>query len=186
MQLGDLHARLAAQRGVEVGQRLVEQEDLGLAHDRAADGHALALAARHLARQALQVWPEVEDLGRAVDLLLDHRGVGLGEPQREAHVLGHGHVRVQRVALEHHRQVALRRRQPRDVAAVEVDAAGAERLEPGDQPQQRRLAAAGRPDEHGELAARDRQVDALDRLHVAELLLDALELEECHLSFPFT
>ena len=38
-----------AQRGVEVGQRLVEQEGLGLAHDGAADGDALALAARELA-----------------------------------------------------------------------------------------------------------------------------------------
>jgi hypothetical protein len=114
------------------------------------------------------------------------RAASIREPQREAHVFGDGHVRVERVALEHHRQVALRGRQPRDVAAVEVDAAGAERLEPGDQAQQRRLAAAGRPDEHGELAARDRQVDALDRLDLAELLLDALELEECHWSSLFT
>ncbi len=41
----DLHPHLHAQLGVEVGQRLVEQEDLRLAHDRAADGDALALAA---------------------------------------------------------------------------------------------------------------------------------------------
>jgi hypothetical protein len=141
---------------------------------------ARALAARELARQAVQVRAEVEDLGRAVDLLLDHRGVGLGQAQREAHVVGHAHVRVQRVALEHHRQVALGRGQARDVAAVEMDAAGGERLEARDQPQQRRLAAARRADEHGELAARDRQVDALDRLDVAELLLDALELEKGH------
>ncbi len=184
MQLGDLHARLAAQRGVEVGQRLVEQEDLGLAHDRTPDRDALALAARHLARQPLQVRPQVQDLGGAVDLLLDHRRIGLGQAQREAHVLGDGHVRVQRVALEHHRQVALRGRQARDVAAVEDDAAGGQRLEPGDQAQQRGLAAARRADEHGELAAGDGQVDALDRLHVAELLLDALELEECHFLVP--
>ena len=48
VQLGDLGARLHAQLGVEVGQRLVHQEDLRLAHDGAAQGHALALAAGEL------------------------------------------------------------------------------------------------------------------------------------------
>ncbi len=38
----------------EVGQRLVEQEQLRLAHHGAADGHALALAARKLGRAALR------------------------------------------------------------------------------------------------------------------------------------
>ena len=54
VQLLDLQPRLRAQLGVEVGQRLVEQEHLRLAHDGAAHGHALALAARELARLALE------------------------------------------------------------------------------------------------------------------------------------
>ena len=49
LQLGDLEPHLHAQRRVEVGQRLVEQEGLRLAHDGAADGDALALAAGELA-----------------------------------------------------------------------------------------------------------------------------------------
>ena len=53
MQLGDLDAHLHAQLGVEVRQRLVEQERLGLAHDGAADGDALALAAGQLPRLAV-------------------------------------------------------------------------------------------------------------------------------------
>ena len=48
VQLGDLDAGLHAQRRVEVGQRLVEQEHLRIAHDGPADGDALALAAREL------------------------------------------------------------------------------------------------------------------------------------------
>jgi hypothetical protein len=44
-----------AQLGIEVGQRLVEQEDLGLAHDGAADGDALALAAGKRLGLALQI-----------------------------------------------------------------------------------------------------------------------------------
>jgi hypothetical protein len=42
----DVDADLGAQGGVEVGERLVEQEQLRAADDRAAHGDALALAAR--------------------------------------------------------------------------------------------------------------------------------------------
>ena len=45
VQALDLGAHLDAQLGVEVGERLVEEEQLGLAGDGAADGDALALAA---------------------------------------------------------------------------------------------------------------------------------------------
>ena len=48
VQPGDLDAHLRSQAGVEIGERLVEQEDVRLAHDRAADRDALALAARKL------------------------------------------------------------------------------------------------------------------------------------------
>ena len=54
MQLGDLDAHGNAQLGVEVGQRLVEEEDLRVAHDRPPDGDALALAAGELRGLALQ------------------------------------------------------------------------------------------------------------------------------------
>ena len=47
-------ARLEAQLGVEVGQRLVEQEQARLAHDRARQRAALLLAARQLAGRALE------------------------------------------------------------------------------------------------------------------------------------
>jgi hypothetical protein len=87
-------------------------------------------------------------------------------------------VRVQRVALEHHRQVAFGRGGIGDVAPVQRQRAAVDVLQPGDQPQQRGLAAARRPDEDDELAALDRQVDALDGAQVAEVLLDALELQE--------
>ena len=68
MQLGDLEPHLHAQRGVEVRQRLVEQEGLRLAHDGAADGDALALAARKLPRAAVEIVVEVQDRGRGLDL----------------------------------------------------------------------------------------------------------------------
>jgi hypothetical protein len=52
--LADVDADLRAQGGVEVGQRLVEQEQLRAADDRAAHGDALALASGQRARQAIE------------------------------------------------------------------------------------------------------------------------------------
>jgi hypothetical protein len=40
--------RVLEQLGVEVGERLVEQEQAGVPHDATADGHALLLAAGQL------------------------------------------------------------------------------------------------------------------------------------------
>ena len=54
MQALDLDAHLDPQLGVEIGQRFIEQEDFRISHDRTAHGHALALAARQLARLSCQ------------------------------------------------------------------------------------------------------------------------------------
>ena len=62
-QLLDLGAHLHAQLRVEVGQGLVEQEHLGIAHDRPAHGDALALAARKLARLAPEQSLDVQNAG---------------------------------------------------------------------------------------------------------------------------
>ena len=51
---------------------------------------------------------------------------------------------------------------------------------PAQHPQQRRLAAARRADEHHELAVLDVEADAVDDLGAAEGLLDVLERYRCH------
>ena len=82
-----------------------------------------------------------------------------GHLQREGDVVAHRHMRIERIGLEHHGELALGRRLAGHVAAVDVDGAAAGVLEPGDQPQQRGLAAARGADEDDELAVLDDQVD---------------------------
>ena len=53
LQPADLRAHLHPDLGVEIGQRLVEQQDVGVQHQRAGQRHPLLLAARELARIAL-------------------------------------------------------------------------------------------------------------------------------------
>jgi hypothetical protein len=181
MQLRDLDARLAAQCRVEVRQRFVEQEHPGLAHDRAADRDALPLSAGQRLRLALEQRVELQDprgvAHLAVDLGLRHAR----ELQAERHVLVDGHVRKQRVALEHHRDAALGGRHVVDAAAVDRQLAVAQILEARDHPQQRRLAAARRAQEHAELVRADVQIDvAYDRRVLAISLLHATHRDARH------
>ena len=71
MQLLDLDAHLGAELGVEVRQRLVEEEDADLLDQRAADGDALALAAGELRGLAIEQMVDLQELRRPVDAALD-------------------------------------------------------------------------------------------------------------------
>jgi hypothetical protein len=53
MQPLDLDTQFGTQLGIEIGQRLVEQEHVDIAHQRPSDGDALALTAGQLRRLAL-------------------------------------------------------------------------------------------------------------------------------------
>ena len=70
-QLAQPGARLLAQLGVEVGQRLVEQDHRRVVDQRARERDALLLAARELVRKALAEVAERELLERRVDALAD-------------------------------------------------------------------------------------------------------------------
>ena len=67
MQLRERRAHPDAQLRVEVRERLVEQERLRLADDRAAHRDALALAAGELRRPPVEELGEAEQLGDLVD-----------------------------------------------------------------------------------------------------------------------
>ena len=181
MQLGDLRAHLDAELGVEVGERLVHQVDLGVADDGAAHGDALALAAGEGGRLAVEELLEVEDAGGLADGLVDGVRVDLAELERERHVVVNAHVRVQRVGLEDHRDVAVLGLDVVDHATVDLEGAGGDVLEAGDHAQRRGLAAAGRADEDDELLVGDLKVEILHPLEAIRVLLSYMfEREACH------
>jgi hypothetical protein len=162
VQPAQLRPHRDAQLGVEVRQRLVHQERGRLARDRAAHRDALALTARERGGLAVQQLVEPEDPRDLLDAACD---LALGRPaqlQAEAEVAAHAQVRIERVALEHHRDVALARVQPRDVAVADVDRALRDLDDPRQHLQHRRLAAARRSDEHHELPVADLEVDMVD------------------------
>ena len=60
MQVGDLDTGVHAQRGIEIRERFVEQEQFRFAHDGAPDGHPLTLPARKLERVAIQIGSQIK------------------------------------------------------------------------------------------------------------------------------
>ena len=68
-------------------------------------------------------------------------------------------MRVQRVVLEDHRDVALFRLLTGDVAVADEDASAVDIFEPGEHAQGGRLSAAGGSDEDEELAVLDLEVE---------------------------
>ena len=159
LQRRDLGAGLRPQLGVEVRQRLVHQEHRRVADDGPAHGDPLALAARELAGLAVEPLLELQHLGCVEHPLADLVLRQLGQLQREADVLLDRHVRVERVVLEHHGDVALLGRQVVDDPVADAELTRRDGLEARDHAQGRRLAAARRADEHEELAVGDVEVE---------------------------
>src|SRR5690606_27595706 len=144
----DLDAQLRPKLGVEVGERLVEQKHVDIAHQRAANGDALALAAGKLRRLALEQWLDLQDLGGARDAPLDLVPWYAGILQAEGKVAFHRHLRVERIGLEDPADTAGLGLLPGAVLALDEYLPIRDVEQPGDTVEQGGLVAAGRPEQH--------------------------------------
>ena len=177
MSAPHLHAELR----VEVRERLVHEVDARLADDRPAHRDPLALSAGELARLPLQVLGQPEQLGHLAHAPVALRARDVRHLEREGDVRGDGQVRVERVVLEHHRDVAPLRRQVGHVAVADVDGARVDLLEAGEHAQRRRLPGARRADEHHELAVLHVEVERVHRRR-RRAGIDARRLDEADVS----
>ncbi len=176
VQAADLRAHLLAQVGIQIGQRLVQQQHLGLDHDRPRQRHALLLPARQFRRIAVPQMAKLHHVQDAIEPRAQFLRRQPAQLQAERHVLRHRHVRPDRIALEDHRHAAPFRRDHavgrRQHRAVHLDRAGGRADEPRDHPQRGGLAAAGRPEQRDELTLLQGQADILHRRHGAEALAE--------------
>jgi hypothetical protein len=82
-----------------------------------------------------------EDAGRLLDALVDLAFGCPSQPEREAHVGFHGHMRIERVVLEHHGDVALFRRHVVNHSFADADFTRCDVFQACDHPEQGGLAA---------------------------------------------
>ena len=168
---------LGLDRDVERRDRLVADDQLRPQRDRPGDPDPLALAAGELVRVAVVVlrvqadplhqlqdgWPEPA------------RGLDLLDLERGADDPANGVARVQgvvRILEDHLRLAADRQQRPRrevrDLLAVDLDRAAGRTDQHQDRPGRGRLARPALADEPKGLARVERQVDAVDGLHLAD------------------
>ena len=162
-----ISSRSSFRLGVEVGQRLVEQEYGRIAHQRTADRDALALAARELVGPSLEQLLDLQHRRGLPDPALDLRLGRLRHLEAERQVAAHVHARIERVGLEHHGDAVLGLL-PGDVAPADPDLAGLDLEQAGDRVEQGRLAAARRAEQDQELALLDVDRQAVEHPDRAE------------------
>ena len=86
-------------------------------------------------------------------------------------------MRVERVRLEDHPQVAIARVQVLDPAFSKIDPAGCGLVDPRDHQEGRSLAAARRAQEGDHLPGADFKVQSPEGYHLAEMLRQALQTD---------
>ena len=91
-------------------------------------------------------------------------------------------MRIQRIVLEHHRDIAILGRHVIDAALADAQVAARDLFEARDHAQRGRFAAAGRTDQNDKLFILDLQIEVFDDLDVTRInLLDIFQRNACHL-----
>ena len=169
-----------SQKGIEVRQRLVHQDHVRLHRQGAGHGDALTLTARQFARIAFQQLFDMHQRCHAFDAAGDLGVRHLGHPQTEADVLEDRQMRKDGIILEDHRDATVLGGQVIDAAPADPDLSGRGGFQPGDDAQQRGLAAARCAQQDHEFLVRDGQVDVVQGLICPEGLGDILDLDFGH------
>jgi hypothetical protein len=178
LQVLELQLHALAQFHVQGRERLVEQQQFRLIDDGASQGHALLLPAGQRAGKAI-----------LQGFQADHRqgfarlDPGLGAidplaPRSVGDVFQDGHMREQRVVLEHGIQRPTVRGQATHILAIDRDAAGIGLHEAGDRAQQGGLATTAGAEQHDEFALLDVQLDVVQRLERPEAFTDAVDAQQ--------
>ena len=148
---------------IERAERLVEEDQTRLQHERARDADALAHAAGQLRRIGAAETGETHERKRLVHAAGNFRAVGAGAAQAECDVVPHVEPREGGIFLEHDPDLV--GDGAGDVTAFHLDRARRRRDEPRDDLEQRALAAARRPDHADELAAPEFEIERTERRH---------------------
>ncbi len=166
IQPADQREHLLDQQGGEAERRLVEDQELGLAHQAAADRQHLLLAAGQGSCRLRPALLEArEDRDDMVEVLLP-RGAAAAIAA-ELEIVAHREIGEDAAAFRHLDQAGFDDplgRFASDVAALETDRAAERPVDAADIVVERRLAGAVAAQQRHDLARTDREVDAAQDL----------------------
>ena len=197
VQVGQLVAHLDTQLGIQVGQRLIHQKNRWRPHHGPGQGHTLFLPAGELARLAIQQCLNLQALGGGHHKFFnlpfgrmvarpEAAQQGLSRPktharhhQRGGYVLAHRHVRVERIVLKHHGDVALVGFEPNNRLRIELHVALVGMDQASDDAQQCGLATTGWSEQGHKFARLNVQRNLVQDLGLPERLRYVGQFEGC-------
>ena len=163
LDAADFRTHVQTQLCVQIGKRLVHQQNLGPQHQHARERHALLFAARELIGIALLGVPQADHRQTFAHLRSERVSRQPANTQTVGNVLKNRHVREKRIVLKDKSHVALIGRHLSNVGAVHNDLPRRRYFKPGDHSERGGLAAARRAEKRKELSGADRQVHVVDR-----------------------
>ena len=118
LQALDLRAHGNAKLRIQVRKRFIKQEQLGFPHNGAPHGNALALTARKLPRAPIKQFGKAEQFGGLANTALDIVLGKAANAQPIGHIVEDAHMRIKRVILKHHGDIARGRLKRRHVPII--------------------------------------------------------------------
>ncbi len=180
----DFHPYLNPELRVQVGQRLVEEQNVRLGHDGPRQRDPLLLSARELTRLALLEPRETHHFQGAVHPLFLFTLGDLPHLQAERDVVPHVHMGEQRVGLETHGGVSPVRRDVVHQPVVEVDLPFVRLIESRGGAERGGLPASRRSEQGNELALLDLQIQVVHRRNGIEAFGEIPENQSRHEDIP--
>src|SRR5882724_4150530 len=185
---GDVRADAHRHVRVEAERRLVEEEELGVVHERLRERDPLLEPGRQIAVRNPAVWPELAYLDEPVDARPERAAAQAVEPPVEGDDLADPQApEERRPAARHVEPASQQGRVADDVVAEHRDGAAIGREQGGENREQRRLAGAIRAEEAEDRATLHRQRDPAQRVGLATTgparakgLLDVARIDREH------
>ena len=182
VKLGKLGSHRCTELSVEVGERLVKKEYLGLTNDCTTKGNTLLLTTGKSLGLSVEKVCDVEDTSSLFYAALDLFLGSLVKLKAECHVLKYGHMRIKSVVLENHRDLSILRSYVVNELVADEELTLGDLLKTCYHSKSGGLTATGRTYEYEKLLVLDFKIEVRNSGNAAGvLLIDVLKGYTCHL-----
>ena len=170
LDAADLFAHLNAQAGIQVAERLIQEQQIRLFDQRTGDRHTLLLAAGKLARFAVKEVVHMDQFRHFKSSFLPFILGYILDLQRESNVLHHGHMRIKGIVLEDETDTAVSRFHIGHIAVIKPDLTARDRNNARKHIQNGGLTASGRAQKAGQFTGIQYGVEVFNRCCFSKML----------------
>jgi hypothetical protein len=180
LQALNLGAHVQAELSVEITQGFIKQQQVWFFNERPSQGHTLLLSTRKLRRFALQQVLQLHERRNMFDLVLDDSARLTLDTQGKGEILINAQVRIERIALKHHANIALAGWEIVDDPSIEAQRTTGRAIDAGQHQERGRLATATGSEQGQKFSLGDATTEILDCWYGAKILTDPFEGDGSH------